>query len=104
MRNLYLVLTVLLVISIHNNFISEKPELSRIPASTKEVFSEFKNNNRYVFNYNYLGEKLTIEKSGQDSISSFKEASKECFKHFYKKSNGLKKNGEEIIDICSNPR
>lgn len=105
MRNLYLVLIVLLVVSIHNNFFEKT---NRTPASItdSDPFSSFKKNSGYVFKYVYLGEELVVKKEGYDSISLFKEATRDCFKHFSTKQLNKKNEniGQDIIDVCANPR
>lgn len=116
MKNLFLVLLTLGLITVYNidkqteSKISSLIKFNRQPASSQkddgiDAFPEWKSKSGYMFVYYYKGTRLEIEKTGS-STTAFSAAAKECFKYFIKKAD-LSKSDEEgldIIDVCANPK
>jgi len=115
MKNLFLVLLILGLITIYNidkhtsSKISSLIKSNRQPASSQngevDAFPEWKSKYGYIFIYYYKGTRLEIEKTGS-STTAFSAAAQDCFQYFIKKAD-LSKNNEEgldIIDVCANPK
>lgn len=59
---------------------------------------------KFDFKYSFEGEKLAISQEAPDYYEALTIAAKNCFSHFKSKTKSNRQKGEDLIDVCANPR